>query len=213
MIAVAVVLFGVQARAGVITQTSRFNYAPHGGSGSDGYNQFDPSLGTLGVVAFTVTYSLGSGFEGFQFTNPTSSTITFNASLFGTAELDGCFFGTTSTVPVTLGPFSQSLILGLTIPPGFQSSNVETTGLDRYVGTGLLTPITAFGDGATVDNPLITISNVDGARFTGTETITYDYLSPLPPPVPAPPSLVLLSVGLVVIGGLAWRRRKAKVAA
>jgi hypothetical protein len=64
------------------------------------------------------------------------------------------------------------------------------------------------------DNSLITVSQIPllpGYNLDGIETITYFYGSSFL--LPAPPSLVLLSAGLIVIGGLAWRRRKAKVVA
>jgi hypothetical protein len=209
IIAVAVVLFGVHAQAGVMTQTANFDFRSHA-TVTGFYNQLNPSLAPLNHVLITVTYSLGSVFDSFQFTNPTSNTISFNATLSGNIELDGCFFGTRSTVPVTLFPF-QSQLLALSIPAGSQSSNVETTGLDQYVGTGMLAPFGTAMDFGTPDNPLIGVTNLDAFEFRGTETVTYFYGSTFL--APAPPSLVMLSVGLIVIGGLAWRLRKAKVVA
>jgi hypothetical protein len=67
-------------------------------------------------------------------------------------------------------------------------------------------------ESVTADNSLITVtpfgSNVD---FRGSETITYYYGSSFP--VPEPVSLVMLSVGLATVAGLAWRHRKARLAA
>jgi hypothetical protein len=96
--------------------------------------------------------------------------------------------------------------------PAFQSAMAVTTNLSTYVGTGMLVPAAPFASGfATPDNSLIRVSQVAGEDFAGTETITYYYGSTLL--LAAPPSLVMLSLGLIVIGGLAWRWRKAKRAA
>jgi hypothetical protein len=211
-IAVAVVLFSNQAHAGIMTQTTNFNFASHAGTGAipSSYNQLDPSLGPLNAVIGTLSMSAGQ-FETFQVTNPTSNTISFNVTQFGSfGETNAGQFTITSTEPVTLLGGQSTTLPPLMIPPGFQTSLAQTTDLSKYVGTGQLFFLFGFNDGALPDNSLIRVSNSDGYRIPGAETVTYLYGSTLL--LPAPPSLVMLSLGLIVAGGLAWRHRKAKLA-
>jgi hypothetical protein len=49
------------------------------------------------------------------------------------------------------------------------------------------------------------------ADLEGFETVTYFYGTTFP--IPEPASLVMLSLGLTAVAGLAWRHRRAKFAA
>jgi hypothetical protein len=217
-IAVAVLLFGIQAQAGIITQTSELNFASHGGFGAKPYNQLDPSLAPLNAVVFTVTLDgpgeglgpTGRG-DSYLVTNPTSNTISFNAMLQGIMYSNDAEYGfsASSTVPVTLGPNESTFLLSFQLPPfGIQVTRGVTMDLGQYVGTGILTPLFFESDNVSVDNSLITVSNRDAFKFTGTETITYYYGSTFLMPEPA--SLTVLSLGLAAVAGLTWHRRRAK---
>jgi hypothetical protein len=216
-IAVAFLSFGIQAHAGIITQTSNFHYADHGGTGAQPYNQLDPSLTPLNAVVFSISiagYPVSFG-HTFEVSNPTSNTISFNATLSGGLFTEAGGFTTMPTVPTTLGPHQSKDFIPLIVPsPAFQSSMTQTTNLDRYVGTGMVVPA-GFGgfERVTADNSLITVTQLGAtAEFLGSETITYYYGSSFP--VPEPASLAMLSFGLPTIAMLmlAWRKRRARLA-
>jgi hypothetical protein len=157
-------------------------------------------------------FPLGTG-HTFQVTNPTSTTISFNAMLFGSLGTEAGGFSTMSTVPTTLGPGQFTFFAPLIVPsPAFQSSMTQTTDLGRYVGTGMLVPA-GFGgiESVTTDNSLIKVTQLGtSANFQGSETIPYYYGTSFP--VPEPASLMMLSLGLATVAMLAWRQRKAKFA-
>jgi hypothetical protein len=211
--AVAVLLFGIQAHAGMMTQTSNFHFASHGGTGAipPGFNQLDPSLAPLNAVLFTLIFS--ASFETFEVLNPTFNTISFNATLSGSfGEGNVGIYRTQFTEPVTLPGGQSTFLTPLTIPPpGVQLSNAQTTGLSEYVGTGQV--FLTFGgfDNATIDNSLIQVSNLDASDFRGTETVTYYYGSTLLLPEPA--SLAMLSLGLAAVAIMRWQHRKSKLTA
>jgi hypothetical protein len=212
-IAVAVVLFGIQTHAGTMTQTAGFIAAPHGGTlGS--YSQLNPSLAPLNAVVTTIT--VGGQGNIYTLTNPTSNTISFTASLFGALNIDTLGFVSVSTMSETLGPFQSTMLTTLPLPMGTQSSSAQTTNLSAYIGTGTLV-VTQFGggfqDSVHTDNPSIIVSSppLPNFAFGGTETVTYYYGSTFL--IPEPTSLVMLSLGLAAVAGLAWRQRKAKLAA
>jgi hypothetical protein len=198
-IAVAVLLFGAQAQAGIITQISHFHYADHAGKGAEPYNQLDPSLAPLNAVVLTVSVE---GYDHtFQVANPTSNTISFNATLVGDLNSEAGRFTSGSIVPVTLGPHQSTYFVPPLIPlPGFQTTMTLTGDLtgSRYVGTGMLTP-PGFGnlESVTADNSLITVTELASTfDLRGTEMITYYYSSSFLNPEPA--SLVMFA--------LAWPR-------
>jgi hypothetical protein len=230
IIAAAVLLFGVQAHAGTITQTVGFDTREHGGFGLLPYNQLDPSLAPLNDVATTVNFVGVSG-NLYYLVNPTSTTITFDATLNWLLVIDG---GTSAsnrfTVNATLGP-SQFTTLQFSLF-GFQLSSVQssqTTNLSGYIGTGQLYPFgsptsggfVGYFERVTVDNSSIMVTTmydqqpVSTSAMIGTETVTY-YFGPTVI-MPEPASLVMLSIGLATVAGvagLAWQHRsRAKFAA
>jgi hypothetical protein len=217
-IAVAVLLFGIPAHAGIITQTVSFNIRSHGGTGNFlNFNQLDPSLAPLNAVVLTVSatgYAFSSGITGhddtFQVTNPTANTISFNAMLFGSLSTDAGGFRTMSTVPTTLGPHQSQDFIPLLIPsPAFQSTMTLLGDLSQseYVGTGTFLTVVSDLNFVITDNSLISVTDLDARIIDGFETITYYYGSSFL--VPEPASLVMLSIGLTMVAGLAWHRRRA----
>jgi hypothetical protein len=70
-----------------------------------------------------------------------------------------------------------------------------------------------FGADVRPDNALITVSQPFGSYFglIGSETVTYYFGSSFQ--IPEPASLVMFTLGLTVVAGLAWRQRWAKLAA
>ena len=84
---VALVLFGLQAEAGILTETASFEQEGPTAIVAT-YNQFNPALygGPLNVVFTTITVDRGGGSE-FKLVNTSSTnTITFNATLSGGVE-------------------------------------------------------------------------------------------------------------------------------
>jgi hypothetical protein len=212
-IALLLVFFGINAHAGVITQTVNFHLAPHGAS-STPYNQFNPSLGPLNVVATTVTYTTGGAFgpsfgNVYELQNMTSSAIVFNARLFGFVNSDagGTLF-TNTTVPLILGA-GQMTFLQPVPAFGAQYSNYRT-GLDLsgYIGTGQLLPFAMTGfpteDSVTADSPSILVTSDQNYRYNGTETVAYYFGDSFP--LPEPSSLVMVSVGLAAVAACLWRQ-------
>jgi hypothetical protein len=110
-----------------------FHLASHGTETAP-YNQFNPSLGPLNVVATTVTFTTNGPFGAssgnvYELQNATSSAIIFNARLFGFVNSDagGTVF-TNTTVPLILGAVQTTFLQP--IPPfGAQYSNYRTGGI------------------------------------------------------------------------------------
>jgi hypothetical protein len=213
MIAVVVLLLGIDAKAGTIAQSVNFFFAENG-TNFRHYNQLDPSLAPLNDVT-TLVNVFGTG-NGYLLTNPTLNTITFNATLSWMLDVDGgASLSSVSTVPVTLLPGHLIHFIPFSVfsSPGYQFFTIQTTNLDVYIGTGTLGPFQfgGFRDNVTTDNSSITIElRLQDRMLSGTETVTYYYGNTVF--VPEPTSLAMLSLGLATIAGLAWRRRKVRLA-
>jgi hypothetical protein len=219
-IALPVLLFGIQAHAGIITQTVNFSIQAHG-SLVFPYNQLDPSHLPLNAWAITVNLNSGAGPQ-WQLLNPTSNTISFNATLHGSINTDAGPTAIVNTVmPLTLGP-GQSTLVYVHNPfssfpsPAYQISAVDpATGNVSLVGTGQVQPFDIVTqNGGFVFNEFVTANNgisvsvihlgMDAA-LSGTETVAYFYGDT--PFIPEPASIITLSLGLAAVTACVWRQR------
>ena len=119
-IAVAVLLFGIPAHAGIMTQTVTFSLQTNGENVGP-YNQLDPSLAPLNAVGMDITFHgppVGFG-STYELDNSTSNTISFNATLLGQVFTRvGNSPQTNTTMPVTLRPGQHMDLRPFQIPAG-----------------------------------------------------------------------------------------------
>ncbi len=197
---------------GTIVQTTGFhedNHNPLVGS----YNQFNPALGPLNEVVTTVTlnpYGIDGTGNAYFLTNQGAVAISFHATIWGTADTDGGKWESINNqVPMTLGAFSQSLVFPIDVPKSFQTTQIRTSNLSGYIGTGqLLTGAMDPGGNqelVSVDDFRVSVRPQSALNITGIETVTYYYGSSFA--VPEPASVVGMALGLAVVAGMAWRRR------
>lgn len=212
--AVAVLLAGGGARAGIIVQSPFFHFASHG-TDFRPYSQLSPDLAPLNAVAFEST-AIGRS-DDYFLDNRSASTVTFAATAFDAFSLDAGGVSFSRTFTITLPGFGGTDLSWL-INNGkpIVASRLVTTDLDRFIGTGLLSFEGTIIESLRVDDPAIHVYSsglgaVGGgfAFYDGTETITYYYGSTLGP-VPEPASLISMSLGLASVAGLAWRRRRVR---
>src|SRR3954467_14126928 len=121
------------AGAETITQTVRYHFAEHG-SGFNGYNKFDPALGTLNAVNYSFTGSAGSSVFEFFNTKP-NSTVTFVGNVtFFVATLAG---GKTFTMDYTDTLSEYGLVVHqLTGSYSFNRTFDSPDGLAAWIGQG-----------------------------------------------------------------------------
>jgi hypothetical protein len=206
------VLIGVQAQAGTITTGARFQFALHGAMGSTNYDPFNPALGPLNAVQTTISV-LGVG-PSYLLTNPTSSAITFLAGTDFELFSMGGFYDAKASYLLTLGPGQSTDVTTFISLSTVSNTTALFSNLDGFLGTtpASLPGITGANSGVFPTNSAIR-SVMDPSfafSFSGNVSVTYYYGSTLL--LPEPGSVVLLSLGLAAVAGLAWRRHRASLA-
>jgi hypothetical protein len=206
-LAAAVLLFGVQAQAGTITQTINFRISAHE-SQYEYFSQLDPSLAPLNAIGMAVDFRGGGTGPNYELYNTTNNAVSFYVTLVSQlSTLVGQTPYTYTVIPVTLGPAGSAYFTPTQIPPaGYQFSGL-LPGADSFIGTRMLTVTLGGIEGVTASSPLVRVNQLQTGEIDGSETVTYYYGSSFP--VPEPASLVILSLGLAVVAGLAWHRRRA----
>lgn len=207
--------------AAVISFSDTIPTAPTNWAGAFSVSQFNPTLGTLTSVQYTLTGTV-DGSAAYENTAPTAEDITLNLSAEINVDTPGG-----GSIAVTVTPLatvtesatafdtvfdfdgtSGSTLGGLTDTD--TASATLVTGLAPFIGLGniiLAAEAVANSNGSGSGN-LIT-------QFTSSANATlmieyfYDLLPP-PPSVPEPMSMSLIGAGLLGLGGLMRRKKAAK---
>ncbi len=188
--------------------------------------QFDPALGTLNSITFTLsTYAEGICFgENGSITSPTTLNLILEGNIYlknGSDVLASTFHSfCNETVDVAVGEgiTAPLPVFGFTIP-GFNGtgpdavwktsldsqfdSNTIFSGFAPYIGTGTI-PLdinaSAISKSSGGGNVLFIYQVMAEAKAS----ITYEYT-----PIPEPSGLVALLTGLTSIAGLVFRRKNS----
>jgi hypothetical protein len=190
------------AGAATIVQTVSFHFADHGTMYTL-FNQLDPSQAPLNAIEWDVNTTGG---QGFLVHNQTSSPIMVNLS--GTVFLatDGGNVSFPYTTPVSVAPITPAFVSESVSFSGGRQSYGSPDLTSYYVGKGTFPPGVSLEITGTLDVPA-TIATVTPASMyptvDGTETITYFAGSTFL--VPAPPSVVIIGMGLAGVFALAQR--------
>jgi hypothetical protein len=217
------------ADAAIMTQTQNLPFTINLATQPMVWNQFNPALGTLLSVEYSVAGIMSGSFTvtNLQTNAPITAQNSQNAirNQFTGAGAPAVFFGTTVS-PVTTTPLTDAL--GTVIPfnlagnyqevftlPGTQGLNVAATDLTASAAyfTGVGTVNSTIGQ---LPNVSVTggVFQVDmaGLNTAGTATLTYRYDDGAAA-VPEPSTVVFAGAGLVALAARRFRTKKAAKAA
>lgn len=202
-------LFAGSAQAVTVTETAVLPLSDVEIGGTLSVAQFDPNLGTLTSVTFSITGAIASI---LGVTSNSAGTVTGNAFTSVDFNLTSAVLGLTtnpafsvlaSTGAVTLGPGESALF------PVTASSTISDT----------LAPSAAFIGNGTIDLDFLTSTSFGGSGFGGDITIsqatdaglmfeiTYEFDDSVVVPLPASAPLLAGAAGL--LGLLSLRRARA----
>lgn len=206
--------------AAVVSFSDTIATAPTDWTGAFSVNQFNPALGTLTSVQYTLTGTV-NGTAAYEHDGPTPADITLNLSAEINVDTPGGSIAVTVTplATVTESATAFDLVLDFDGTSGGTLAGLTDTDTASATLVTDLTPFIGLGDIILAAEALAN-SNGTGSgnlftRFTSsadaTLTISYFYdILPPPPSVPEPMSMSLIGAGLLGLGGLMRRKKAAK---